>query len=186
MNRRTDVSPVALGAKLGLYAGLTCAVFYLILYAIKPALLISPAILLGFAIVVVFKIAAAYYSWKSQEGRVTFQSALQSIFLVSAVSLLIVFFFFYLVFNVIDLSLVEQIKKNITDNLMKSFQAGKLSKSQLDESLLKVMEFKLGAGAFFALYSFSLFVGFFYALVFSGITRLISREISLSSSHSNN
>ncbi len=179
MNGQTAVKPAALGARLGLYAGLACLVFLIALYAVRTTLLISPVILLVFAIVVAFKVAAAYYMWKANRGTVDFKDALQSVFLVSVVSLLLIVFFFYLLFNFIDPTLTEQIKKNISEKTMKSFEEGQITKAQLDAAAERVKSFRLGEGAFFMLYSFSLIVGFFYALVFAGITRLIGRDISL-------
>ncbi len=178
MNAQTAEKPAALGARMGLYAGIACLVFLIALYSISPAYLISPLVLFGFVPVVIFKIVAAYYFWKSRRGSVEFKDALQSVFMVSVIALAMVIFFFYLLFNYIDPSLTEQIKKNIHDSAVKAFEEGKITKEQLDAAAERVKLFHLGAGEFFALYPVTLFIGFFYALVFAAITRLIGRNIA--------
>jgi len=184
MSGQATVNPVALGTRMGLFAGIASLLFLLLLYGMNPAMLISPLILAVFVIVVAFKVAAAYRLWRNQNGQVAFKGALQSIFMVSVVSLLIVFFFLYLLFNVFDVSLTEQVKKSISANMMQSFEQGRITKTQLDEGLLRLNNFKPGIAAFSALYCFTLFVGFFYALVFAGISRLSGREISSANSSS--
>ena len=174
----TAERPAALGARMGLYAGLTCLVFFITLYMVSPVYLISPVILFGFVIVVLFKVAASYFFWKDRKGEVEFKDALQSVFLVSVISLGMLVFFFYLLFNFIDSSLAEQIKNNIHQSAMKAFDEERITKEQLNAALKKADNFKLGAGSFFAMYSFTLFIGFFYALVFAAITKLIGRNIA--------
>src|SRR5688572_11564503 len=108
MSRQMAVKPAAIGARFGLYAGLACLAYFIALYMINTTLLISPVILLGFIIIVVFKIASAYYLWKAQRSGSDFKDALKAVFMVSVVSLAMVVFFLYLLFNFIDISLTEQ------------------------------------------------------------------------------
>ena len=167
-----------MGARLGLYAGLACMIFFIALYLVNPAFLISPVILFGFVIIVLFKVGASYFFWKSRKGDIEFKAALQSVFMVSVVALALAVFFFWLMFHVIDPSLPEQVKSNIAQNAVKAFEEERITKGQMDASLEKAEKFNLGASAFFAMYSFTLFIGFFYALVFAGITKLITRDIA--------
>jgi|ERR1051325_6157582 hypothetical protein len=170
--------PALLGARLGLLAGLACIFYLLALHFIAANLLLTPWLIFVFVIIIIFKIAAAYLLWREKGGQVPFKDALQSVFMVSVISLFMVILFFYLFFNFIDHTLMEQIRKNIADRVMKSFQDGHITKEQLDTGLARIQQINFGIAAASVTYSVLLFIGFFYALVFAAITRLIGKEIS--------
>ena len=178
MSGQNAVNPAALGAKFGLLAGLGCVIFLLALFLIKRNLLLSPWILSGFVIIVAFKVAAAYFLWRSRGGEVAFKDSLQAVFTVSAISLLIFVLFFYLLFNFIDLSLLEQVKNNITANAVKSFEDGRITKEHLDAGIAKIEKLRFGLWEGWVAYAVFLCAGFFYALVLAAVSRLISRDIA--------
>lgn len=164
---------------MGLCAGLLSIGYFTILYLIKPSLLLTPWALFSFLIIVVFKMMDAYSLWKAKQGIIVFKDTLRSVFMVSVISLLILTVFYHFMFNFVDLSLIKQLQEKIAANAMQAFNEKRITQVQLDEARSWIEGIRMSIGLSSVIYSVLLLVGFFYAVVFAGISRLIGRGIPL-------
>ncbi|ASZ13511.1 DUF4199 domain-containing protein [Chitinophaga pendula] len=162
------------GIKWGLIYGLLSVVISVIIWIITPELMFSfwlPLIFMVIAVIVGILVGKERRTQLG--GHITFKQALQPIFLAFVISGLISTLYTYLLYNVIDPSLTEQLKHysiSTTESMLVKFKA---PQDKIDEELdkLAATDFSMTIGKVFMNYLYSLIFMFFVSCILALIVR---------------
>ena len=160
-------------ARYGLIAGISIVAYFLLFYFINARLLFNPWVYwasVGVYLAVMWK--ALQDGREASGGQLPFQEGLRAAFLIFVVANLVYYCFYYLLFGLLDPSLVELQKTVMRESLEHS--AGLLSEQQRQD-LLESLEddgVAITPGTVFFTYLRSLIGGFIAA---AGLAALVNR-----------
>jgi len=160
--------------RYGVIAGLTIVAYFLLFYFIKPRLLFNPFIYwasLGVYIAIVWK---ALLDEKKKVGEeYDFQMALRTAFFIFVIANLIYYLFYYILFGLIDPSLIE-LQKEVMEEAMAA-RKSMLSEEQLEalEKSMRDDSMKVTPGSVFFTYIRALIGNFLLAL---GLAYFVNRQ----------
>lgn len=158
------------GVKYGLLAGLGVIIYSLVLYLVDDKLLFGWASILGTVLYLACMYKAGVDEREEQGGFITWKEALKPTFLTYVVGSLLATIFTYLLFNVIDPSLIE-IQKGMAIEQMQSME-GMIGEEGVEEGIKQIEERGTsGLNDTLIGYAFMLIIGFVFAAIISAIVK---------------
>ncbi len=143
--------------KWGLIAGLGVMITSLLFYLVNVNWFFSISSYVSW-IVYIACMVFAVKDMRGKHGFISFKDAFSTAFIVYAISSLMYFIFYYLMFNVIDPGLAE-IQQEIAREAMESFSSF-MTEEQIEEAMARVEDQSMNIG--------TLGVGYLFNLIFPG------------------
>jgi len=128
--------------KWGLIAGLGVMVSSLLFYLVDVNLFFTASSYLAWVVYIVCMVFAVRDQTKAQGGFISFKEVFSTAFVVYVISSLMYYIFYYLMFNVIDPSLLD-IQREMTVEMMEAF-SGFLSEEQMEEAIAEATNVGIG------------------------------------------
>ena len=123
----------------GFYYGAASIAFFLLFYVINPRMLFGTAnTILGFALPVLFMYLSVGATREDQDGTISFGEALKASFLTYMIGSLIGILFLWVLYNYIDVSLLDLQKEmaiEMTENFVGALGASEENMEEMREAL---------------------------------------------------
>lgn len=161
--------------KNGLFFGLASIAYTLIVYLVSPKMLFSgfTGLLVALVMTVIFMVMAAKAERADNEGFLSYGEALKTTFFVFVIGSLISTIFSYILYNIIDPSLIDLMKESAVETATKMAEFFGAPEDQLDQIREEVMnqDMSMGVGRMILQWVYSLIFGFIVSLIVSAVVK---------------